>query len=323
MCIRDSLLVGYYLRLAIIMGYSLWLYRPQLYFEWPENTRQLITYSSLIFLSAFGASVIIDIDASMLGKLVEDKYVAYYRVAIFIAAIIEAPRRALTQIISPLVAEALNKNKSEELNGLLKKSSTNLLLVAGLFFVLINANIQDLYAFIYVLNGKAGFALAIPVVLYISVTKLFTALTGCTDNIITNSRYYYAVPFLSMGSAIAVVYLNLHFIEQLGFIGAAIATLLVIISFNVIKMGLVAKWYGITPWSKNTFYLLLLIGGTYFAFLPLALPFPAFVNLVVKSSLITAVYLAACLQFNLSPAVNDFVSNSYQKIKVYFRGSRP
>jgi len=319
----NALLVGYYLRLAIIMGYSLWLYRPQLYFEWPENTRQLLTYSSLIFLSAFGASVIIDIDASMLGKLVEDKYVAYYRVAIFIAAIIEAPRRALTQIISPLVAEALNKNKTEELNGLLKKSSTNLLLVAGLFFVLINANIQDLYAFIYVLNGKAGFALAIPVVLYISVTKLFTALTGCTDNIITNSRYYYAVPFLSMGSAIAVVYLNLHFIEQLGFIGAAIATLLVIISFNVIKMGLVAKWYGITPWSKNTFYLLLLIGGTYFAFLPLALPFPAFVNLVVKSSLITAVYLAACLQFNLSPAVNDFVSNSYQKIKVYFRGSRP
>ena len=126
-----------------------------------------------------------------------------------------------------------------------------------------------------------------------------------------------------MGSAIAVVYLNLHFIEQLGFIGAAIATLLVISSFNVIKMGLVAKWYGITPWSKNTLYLLLLIGGTYFAFLPLALPFPAFVNLVVKSSLITAVYLAACLQFNLSPAVNDFVSNSYQKIKVYFRGSRP
>ena len=88
----NALLVGYYLRLAIIMGYSLWLYRPQLYFEWPENTRQLLTYSSLIFLSAFGASVIIDIDASMLGKLVEDKYVAYYRVAIFIAAIIEAPR---------------------------------------------------------------------------------------------------------------------------------------------------------------------------------------------------------------------------------------
>ena len=119
----NALLVGYYLRLAIIMGYSLWLYRPQLYFEWPENTHQLLTYSSLIFLSAFGASVIIDIDASMLGKLVEDKYVAYYRVAIFIAAIIEAPRRALTQIISPLVAEALNKNKTEELNGLLKKAA--------------------------------------------------------------------------------------------------------------------------------------------------------------------------------------------------------
>ena len=27
------------------------------------------------------------------------------------------------------------------------------------------------------------------------------------------------------------------------------------------------------------------------------------------------VYLAVCLQFNLSPAVNGFVNNSYQKIR--------
>ncbi|MDB2672853.1 oligosaccharide flippase family protein, partial [Flavobacteriaceae bacterium] len=139
-----ALIVGYYLRLAIIMVYSLWLYRPHIHFEWPENSKQLWTYILLIFLSAFGASVIIDIDAGMLGKMVDEKYVAYYKVAIFIAAIIEAPGRALLQIVSPLVAEALNQKNDKELASLLKKSGTNLLLVSGLFFVLINANIDDL-----------------------------------------------------------------------------------------------------------------------------------------------------------------------------------
>ena len=189
----------------------------------------------------------------MLGKLVEDRYVAYYRVAIFIAAVIDAPVRAMLQIVSPLVSEAINKNNSKELKSLLSKSGTNLLLVSGLFFVLINANINDLYDLIYFLSGKEGFAVAIPVVLYISITKIITAATGCTNNIINNSKYFYFVPFLSIGSAIAVVFLNLHFIEKLGFIGAAFATLIVITAFNIIKVLIVGMTFKITPFSRETF----------------------------------------------------------------------
>ena len=313
-----GLIAGYYLRLAIIMGYSLWLYRPHLYFEWPENNKQLWTYILLIFLSAFGASVIIDIDAGMLGKMVDEKYVAYYKVAIFIAAIIEAPGRALLQIVSPLVAEALNKQNHKELASLLKKSGTNLLLVSGLFFVLINANIDDLYAFIYFLNGKEGFALAIPVVLIISFTKLFSASMGCLNNIITNSTYYYVVPIFSIGSAIAVVVLNIHFIEELGFIGAAIATLIVISCFNLLKLLFIAKTIKISPYGKETFYLLGIIGGTYILFSSLLLPFSAFLNLGIKCIAICLVYLTICYQLKLSTTVNQFLETFFQKLRSTF-----
>ena len=311
----NALIVGYYLRLAIIMGYSLWLYTPKVYFSFPANTKQLLTYSTLIFLSAFGASVIIDIDASMLGKLVEDRYVAYYRVAIFIAAVIDAPVRAMLQIVSPLVSEAINKNNTKELKSLLSKSGTNLLLVSGLFFILINANINDLYDLIYFLSGKEGFAVAIPVVLYISITKIITAATGCTNNIINNSKYYYFVPFLSIGSAIAVVFLNLHFIEQLGFIGAAFATLVVITTFNIVKILIVGMTFKITPFSRETFYLILLITGHYYAFSMVELPFNAFVNLLIKSSLISGIYLGCCVGLNISPNINELLANVYKKLR--------
>ena len=310
-----ALIVGYYLRLVLIMGYSLWLYCPSFYWELPQQTKELFRYSLLIFLSAFGASVIIDIDASMLGKMVEDKYIAYYKVAVFIAATIEAPRRALIQIVSPLVAEALNTNNREELKALLQKSGTNLLLVAGLFFVLINANTNDLYAFIYFLNGKEGFALAIPVVLLISITKLSTASTGCLDNIITNSRYYYLVPFLSIGSAIAVVLFNFYFIEQFGFTGAALATLLVILLFNGIKLALVQWTFNISPYGRKTVYLLLIIGMTYVLFSTLVLPFAPLLNLIIKGGLIALVYLGVCYSLRLSDTVNQFLENFFKKLR--------
>lgn len=310
-----ALIVGYYIRLALIMGYSLWLYCPSFYWEWPKETRSLLNYSLMIFLSAFGATIILDIDASMLGKLVEDKYVAYYKVAIFIAAIIDAPRRALIQIVSPLVAQAINENNSQELKSLLRKSATNLLLVAGLFFVLINANSDDLYAFIYLLNGKEGFALAIPVVLLISLTKLSTASTGCLDNIINNSKHYYIVPFLSIGSATAVVFLNIHFIDQLGFTGAAFATLIVILSFNLIKLVFVGWAFKLTPYGKETLYLLVVIAVTYGPFSVLVLPFSAFVNLAIKCAAIGLVYLWLCYQLRISDTLNRFLEISLQKLR--------
>ena len=310
-----ALIVGYYVRLALIMGYSLWLYCPSFYWEWPKESRSLLNYSLMIFLSGFGASIILDIDASMLGKLVEDKYIAYYKVAVFIAAIIDAPQRALVQIVSPLVAKAINENNRQELKSLLRKSGTNLLLVAGLFFVLLNANTDDLYAFIYFLNGKEGFALAIPVVLLISLTKLSTASIGCLNNVISNSKYYYIVPFLSMGSAAAVVVLNIHFIEQLGFTGAAVATLIVIVSFNLIKLIFVGWAFRLTPYGKETLYLLGIIALTYGLFSLLVLPFSAFINLVVKCSAIGLVYLGLCYQFRISDTVNNFLENGIKKLR--------
>lgn len=310
-----ALIVGYYFRLLLIMGYSLWLYCPKIYWEFPKQSKELFRYSLLIFLSAFGASVIIDIDASMLGKMVEDKYIAYYKVAVFIAATIEAPRRALIQIVSPLVAEALNTNNREELKALLQKSGINLLLVAGLFFVLINANTTDIYALIYFLNGKEGFALAIPVVLLISITKLSTASTGCLDNIITNSRYYYLVPFLSIGSAIAVVLFNLYFIEQLGFTGAAFATLLVIVLFNGIKLALVQWAFNISPYGIKSVYLILIIGGMYGLFSMVVLPFAPLANLIVKGLLISLLYLVLCYRLRLSETVNQFLEGTIKKLR--------
>ena len=73
-----------FLTMIIIIIYSLSIYRPDFKIGMPFNIREILYYSLLIFLSGFGASIIIDVDAAMLGKLVQDELVAYYKVAIFI-----------------------------------------------------------------------------------------------------------------------------------------------------------------------------------------------------------------------------------------------
>ena len=63
---------------------------------------------------------------------------AYYSVAVFIGSFIEAPSRAMLNILQPLTSKTLNENNHDEVASLYKKSSINLLLISGLFFVLIS-----------------------------------------------------------------------------------------------------------------------------------------------------------------------------------------
>ena len=86
-----SLICGYYLRLIIIMIYSFSIYLPSFNGFIPSSWRTMLRYSSLIFLSGAAASFILDIDKSMIFSLTSDANVAYYAVAIYVAAIIEAP----------------------------------------------------------------------------------------------------------------------------------------------------------------------------------------------------------------------------------------
>ena len=301
------LIFGYYLRLIIIIFYSLAIYRPDFKIGIPSNIKEILFYSLLIFLSGFGASIIIDVDAAMLGKLVQDELVAYYKVAIFIAAIIDAPSRALFQILNPMVAETINKNDIPELARLYKKSSSNLLLIAGFISVLICSNINDIYEIIYSLNLDDGFKLAIPVVFYISISKLSSASVGCVNSIITNSKYYYAVPLFSVSSAIGVICLNIFFINKIGFIGAAISTMIIVVLFNFLKLVFVMLRFKIQPFTKKTVLISILIFTTYLLFYDLNISPNFLMNLIFKCTLTLITYSSISYFLNLSNDLNSFL----------------
>ena len=91
----------------------------------------------------------------------------------FIATVVEISR-AMFQIINPLVA-GTKRNNIKELSNLYSKSSINLLIVAGLFFFLININIEPFYN----LMSNPSYGDAIWVVLMISTSKLILMSFGC------------------------------------------------------------------------------------------------------------------------------------------------
>ena len=310
-----ALIVGYFLRLLLILSYALWVYRPKIYWELPKNLKVLLRYCSYIFLTGFSASIILDLDKSMIEQLLKPEYVSFYMVAIFIAAVIDAPSRAMVQIVSPMVAEALNTKDEVRLEELLKRSSLNLLLVSGLLFVLITTNLDDIYRLIELLNAQKGYAAGLPIILLISFSKLFSASLGCLNNIITNSEHYRYLLLFSVAAASLAVILNIQFIQAYGFVGAALATLIVVTLFNLLKIVLVYYKFKIHPFGIKSIWVLLLILVLYGIFFNVNLDLHPFLTIAIKSTLAGVLYLGISYFSGMSVEVNRVIDRYFKKNK--------
>jgi len=297
------LIYGYYLRLLIVIIYSFYVNKPKLNLNFKNDFNEIFKYCLLIFLSGAASSIILDIDKSMLSSILTVENVAYYSVAVFIAAVIEIPGRAMFQILSPVVASAINKNQMKKLEDLLKKSSTNLVLVASLFFLLINLNIDDFYSML----NQDGYSIGIPIVIIVSFGKLYSMSIGCINNIISNSKYYYYTFWFSLFSSVLAVILNIYLITEFGVIGAAYATLIVLAIMNSLKIYLVKVKFKIHPYSRDTIKIIILSLLTYFIFSNLKLGFQPVINIIVKSSLVLIIYTLSAYIFKLSDDVNIFI----------------
>ena len=311
-----SIIIGYYFRLIIIIILALKEYNYKSSFYFKDFSKEWIKYSLFIFLSAFAASIIIDIDKSMISNLLALENVAYYAVGVFIAAIIDTPSRAMFQIVNPLVSEAISNNDNNRLEELLKKSSISLFMISGLIFLLINTNIENIYAIVESINKIEGYSIAIPVVLIISISKLFTATIGCVNNIISNSEFYEYILFFSIFSALSLFILNIYFIKNIGLIGAAYSTLIIIVAFNMLKIFLVIVKMKIQPYSINSIKLFFIILIIYLVFSNIEFEFLSVISsLIIKSLIISIFYISICYYLNLSKEINSSINSFIKKIR--------
>ena len=291
-----ALVSGYYLRLLmmIVLANSCYPLRVRLHFS--SNIRSILTYSVTILLAGSAGSLIIDIDKFMIPQLEEIKQTAFYAVAIFAATLVEVPARAMWQILSPLVATAVNKNNTNEVNSLYRRSALNLVVVSGWFFLLVNLNSEALFS----LLPNEGYQKATLVVLYISLAKLITMMFGCGGAIISNSSFYQISLVFSIVMALGVSILNMIWIPLYGIDGAALATLVVVGVSIVVKIIYLQFKIKANPLSWNLFKALIAVGILYTLFQYIEWTFSPLVQIGLTSTLVSALYFLIVSQFKLS-----------------------
>ena len=290
------LVIGYYLRLFLMILLANHYYPIRIRLHFPSNMRSILIYATTIVLAAFAGSLILDIDKFMIPQLQEIQQTAFYAVAIFAATLVEVPARAMTQILNPFVATAINDNNTGEVNHLYQKSALNLVIVSGWIFLVINLNSEALFS----LLPDAGYQTATAVVLYISLAKLITMIFGCGNAIISNSSFYQITLVFSIAMALGVTALNIMWIPLYGIDGAALATLVVIGASVVLKMIYLYFKIKAHPFSWNLWKTLIVVALLFVAFQKLSFNMSPILQIILTSTLVSVLYIATVIQFKLS-----------------------
>ena len=139
-----------------------------------------------------------------------------------------------SKVLSDKIAKALEKQDYKEIQTLYTKSSINQLIIGGVLFLCIWLNIDEIFSLL-----PSKFQGGKWVVFYIAIAQMFNMLTGINGTIIVNSRYYRYDLYTNVILVFTTITTNYFLILRYGINGAAMATAISILLFNLIRLILI------------------------------------------------------------------------------------
>jgi O-antigen/teichoic acid export membrane protein len=268
----------------------------------------MASYGLYTLLGGLTTVIVWNVDILMLGSLSGLDQTAIYAIAFYIGTVITVPQRAIEKIATPLIADFIYQRNWREVEKIYRKTSLNQT-IAGIFILLlvwVNTEqllnlLPDVYA-----DGRY-------VVLFIGIGKLFDMATGINGSIIVTSKYYRFDLFTNLLLILFTVSSNLILIPEYGIQGAAVATMLSIFLYNLIKYIFVWIKFSMQPFSLRYLWLFLFsaISLLLISLLPELSLIP---NLMVTSVIVVLFFVLPVWWLKLSDDFNLLISQIMNKV---------
>lgn len=285
---------------------------PKLEFIQPPLRKEMISLALFGIIGGLSSVALLNIDTIMLNEYYDLSVVAIYSISFFFGTIILIPNKALGKISSTIVADAWKENDLETIDDIYYKSSINQLFAGLLLCILIVTNLHNIFKVLPPEYSGGGW-----VIILISLSNLIVASTGISVQIIGTSHKY-KIQTYSLGLlVILVIIFYMIFIPLWGMIGAALGSLLSVSSASLLRVFYLQHNMKLFPY-RLTHLKCVSIGLVAFAigkFMPV-LPFHFLIDLIVRSSVISIVFIGLTYLFHISDDLNLIIDKFLRILKI-------
>jgi O-antigen/teichoic acid export membrane protein len=276
----------------------------------------VMTFGLFSILSSAGIALMNSIDSLMLAGLMRDgmHYAGIYTTAMFITSVMLIPYRSMLKISSPIVSQFWKEKNLEKMEELYKKFTLTNLIIGGFVFLLLWANIDNIFRFM-----PADYASGKYVFLFIGLGRFIDMVCGLNGIILLTSKKYRYDLFFILLLIFTMIGFNYLFIKvlKLGINGAAIATMLCVIIYNLLRIGFVQYHFQMHPFQwKNlqvvTVATICLIVNNFISYMG-----NLYLDAAVRTLIIGGLFIFPIWLFKVSLDINSFAKNILRWINFF------
>ncbi|OFX46449.1 MAG: hypothetical protein A2046_04690 [Bacteroidetes bacterium GWA2_30_7] len=267
-----------------------------------ELALSIVSVGFFGIITGFSSLAILRIDSVMIASMIGLSATGVYTTVYFFATLILLPSRQLQKISSTVLADAWKENNLENIKEVYYKSCINQFIIAALFFVGLWGNIDNIFRIL-----PPEFIIGKYVLFYLALANVIDMATGVNGTVISNSKHYRFHTYIMLVLIFLIIITNYIFIPILGITGAAMASALSVLIFNIARYLFLYIKFKMQPFNYKFIYVIIISLISYYSvyFIPL------FDNLVldifVRSSIITIIFGLLTINFKVSDEINEKV----------------
>jgi len=277
---------------------------------WRRFTKIIIVYGLFALLNNAGVWLLGIIDSLMVAGMIDLGAAGIYTTMVFITSVLLIPYRSILKVSTPIVAGFWKSKNMAAMSALYKDVSNTSLAIGGGLFLILWVNIDSVFHFM-----PAEYSLGKFVVLLLGIGRLFDMASGINGIIMVTSKKYRYDLFFTIGLVLATFLLNYLLIPVLGINGAALATMISLLLYNLLRVVFIRVHFNIQPFALKQIWVPSIIAVLSIASLQIDQIANIFVDLFVRTAVIGLAYLVAVYKLNISPEFNQAFSYYLKKIR--------
>lgn len=282
-----------------------------------KQVSDMISLGVFSFLTGIGSSLTTHLDTIFVKALIDEAHegtkTGIYSFAIFTTTVIAIPFRAVNSIASPIVAKAWQEGNFRELRMLYRETASVLLAAGGYVF----SGIVVCLPFVYQLSVDANaYAIGFSATVFLGIGQLVDQMTSINSTLITyTDNYRWNIVFVLFLGGLNIVFNSMFIVTfDLGLTGAALATMLSLILYNLAKGILIQVKMNMQPLSLRMLgtigvILLACFCGTYLPQIGRPL-----IDIVVRGVIVSAIFYVYIRFTNGVPALKVLLKEGPMKM---------
>jgi O-antigen/teichoic acid export membrane protein len=308
-------IVGYF---AVLVG-QIWYtaslgqlhWRPNFGFYSPKLLKEVYAYGVFGLIGTLGSRIGERINTILLGTMTSLADTGVYTVAFFLSDAIDAPRRAISRISSPIISDKWAEGKIEDIQEIYQKSALNQLIVGLGLLLAVWVSIDEIFSLMP--NGEQ-FREGKYVILILGLARVLDMLTGVNTEIISYSKNYRYNFYFIILLALSSIGFSWLLIPIFAVNGAALATLVSLAIYNFLKFAVLWSKFKLQPFSWPILWVMLIGLFAYFAVTLLPKLSSPLLGLLLNSLTASLVYVGFVLHFKLSVDFSNLIDKIWKRV---------